>query len=149
MSPDIDFWHWWVAAAVLVAIEVFAPGVVFLWLGIAAAVVGLVVLLIPALGWELQLLAFALLAIVSVYAGRRLLRDRGGVSADPALNRRAQRYIGHVYTLSEPIVNGVGKVQAGDGYWTVEGPDMKAGTKVKVIGADSARLRVERAETVE
>ena len=36
----IEFWYWWVAAVVFVVIEILAPGFVFIWLGIAAAVVG-------------------------------------------------------------------------------------------------------------
>ena len=33
----IEFWHWWVLAALLVVIEVFAPSTVFLWPGVAAS----------------------------------------------------------------------------------------------------------------
>lgn len=142
---DIDFWHWWVLAAALVAIEVFAPGVVFLWLGIAAALVGLIALLVPGLGWPLQILAFAVLSILSVYAGRRFIRNRGVTSDEPLLNQRSQRYVGKVFTVSEAIVNGVGKVQVGDSHWLAEGPDTKVGAKVQVTGADGARLKVERA----
>jgi len=36
----IEFWQWWVLAALLMAIEVFAPTTLFLWTGIAAAAVG-------------------------------------------------------------------------------------------------------------
>ena len=33
---SIEFWHWWVLAALLIAVEVFAPTTVFLWTGISA-----------------------------------------------------------------------------------------------------------------
>ena len=39
--------HWWVLAVVLLALEVAAPGTFFLWLAMAAAVVGLIVLVLP------------------------------------------------------------------------------------------------------
>ena len=38
---EIEFWHWWVAAIGLIVVEVFAPGTVALWMGVSAAVVGL------------------------------------------------------------------------------------------------------------
>ena len=41
---QIEFWNWWVVAVFLIGIEVFAPGAVFLWMGIAAAIVGFVLL---------------------------------------------------------------------------------------------------------
>ena len=47
----IEFWHWWVLAALLMAIEVFAPTTVFLWTGISAATVGFVVLAADGIGW--------------------------------------------------------------------------------------------------
>ena len=37
---DIAFWHWWVAGLLLLALEAFAPGAVFLWMGVAALVTG-------------------------------------------------------------------------------------------------------------
>ena len=39
-----EYWHWWVLGVVLVILEVFSPGVFFLWLGIAA---GLVAIALP------------------------------------------------------------------------------------------------------
>ena len=48
----IEFWHWWVLAALLIAIEVLAPSAVFLWPGVAAAIVGLVLLAASDIGWQ-------------------------------------------------------------------------------------------------
>ena len=49
---DIAFWHWWVAGLLLLALEAFAPGAVFLWMGVAALVTGGVVALLPGLDWQ-------------------------------------------------------------------------------------------------
>lgn len=48
-----EFWHWWVLALVLLALEIAAPGTFFLWLAVAAGVVGLILLLLPALAWQI------------------------------------------------------------------------------------------------
>jgi len=59
------------------------------------------------------------------------------------LNTRTDRLIGRRAVLSEAIVNGRGRVQLDDGWWSVEGPDMPAGAPVIILSADGALLRVE------
>jgi membrane protein implicated in regulation of membrane protease activity len=59
------------------------------------------------------------------------------------LNRRAEQYVGRVFTLSEPIVNGTGKIRVDDSSWKVSGADCDANTKVKVISVDGTVLKVE------
>ncbi len=55
MSPEeIEFWHWWVAAIVLIGVEVFAPGTVALWMAVSAAVVGLLLLAVPEVSWQVS-----------------------------------------------------------------------------------------------
>jgi membrane protein implicated in regulation of membrane protease activity len=61
-----QFWHWWAFGGVLVIIEAFAPGFMFLWLGIAAGLVGLVLVVWPELGQGAQLLLYAALSVLSV-----------------------------------------------------------------------------------
>ena len=53
MVAQLDYWHWWILAAVLIIFEVFAPGAFFLWLGIAAAALGGLVYLSPSLALSL------------------------------------------------------------------------------------------------
>ena len=61
-----EFWHWWVLAVILLALEVAAPGTFFLWLAIAAGAVGLIVLIFPELLWQLQVLLFAVGGVAAV-----------------------------------------------------------------------------------
>lgn len=140
------FWHWWIAAVVFLILEMGVPVLFFLWLGIAAAVVGLLTWLLPGLNWEYQVLSFALLSIVSVATHRIWLRRRPTETEEPLLNRRGEQYIGRVFTLAEPIVDGRGRVKVGDSLWRCEGEDMPAGIKVKVTGIDGIVLKVERHE---
>ncbi len=37
---QLEWWHWWIAAAVLAALETFMPGAVAIWFAVSAAVVG-------------------------------------------------------------------------------------------------------------
>ena len=47
----IFFWHWLALGLFLMLIEVFVPGVLFLWLGLAGILTGLLLLAVPDTGW--------------------------------------------------------------------------------------------------
>jgi hypothetical protein len=143
---QIEFWHWWVAAVALIVIEALAPGAIFLWLGVSAAVVGVVLLLAPELPWEIQVLIFALLSVAAVVGWRIYHKGHPTETDRPTLNRRGEQYIGRKLTLDEAIVNNVGKVRLDDTSWKVEGDDLPAGARVEVVGVDGVVLKVSQAE---
>lgn len=140
---QLDYWHWLIAAAVLVLLEVFSPGIFFLWMGIAAALVGGLLWLWPEMSWQLQLLLFGLLSIASVVSVRMILARRPIETDEPTLNRRGEQYVGRVLVLDRAIENGVGRVRVDDTQWRVQGEDCAASTRVRVIGVDGAVLLVE------
>jgi membrane protein implicated in regulation of membrane protease activity len=140
---DLVFWHWWVLAVVCFGLEAFAPGAIFLWLGVAAGIVGAVMFFVPTLDWEVQLLAFASLSLVTILAWRAYQRHHPTETEQPLLNRRGWQYVGHTFTLPEPIVNGEGKINVDDTIWRVRGQDAPAGALVEVTGVDGIILKVE------
>ena len=136
-------WHWWVAGIILVILEMLAPTGHTLWLGISALIVGVLLWLFPGLDWKLQMLIFAVLSIVSVLLYKRFMGDKPHITDSPDLNRRGERYVGRVFTIEEPIVNGVGKIKVDDSTWRVSGSDQPTGTTVKVVAVDGSTLEVE------
>jgi membrane protein implicated in regulation of membrane protease activity len=142
----IVFWHWWAVAAVLLVFEMMLPGVVFLFLAIGAAASGVVMMVVPGLSLELQLVVFAVVSVLSAVVLRptlkRLQRHRG---ADENLNARGDSLIGRTIVLDTPILRGQGRVKLGDGSWSVTGPDMAAGSRVRITAVDGTELRVEPA----
>ena len=140
------FWHWWILAGLLLILELTAPAFFFLWLGIAAAAVGLILMVFPSMALETQLVLFGLASIVAVLAWRKYRETRPVSTDQPNLNRRGHQYIGRVFSLSEPITNGVGKVTVDDSTWKVKGPDLPAGTSIKVMGVEGVVFRVEASE---
>ncbi len=140
-----QFWHWWILAALLAGIEILAPGVFFIWLGAAAAVTGVVALLIPSLGWEIEALIFAVLAVLSIIGWRSYQKRSDKAAPASTLNRRSEQLIGRTAVLSEPIQNGRGKARVDDTVWRVEGNDLPAGAQVTITGVDGAILKVEAA----
>lgn len=140
---SMAYWHWLVFALVLIMFEMVVPVTYFLWMGVAAFVVGVIMLAVPQLSFFLQIVIFTVLAVVSLVVHKRYLKANPPVSDAPALNRRGEQYVGRVFTLEEAIVNGVGKVKVDDTSWKVSGEDMAAGSKIKVVGVDSTTLLVE------
>lgn len=142
---DVQFWHWWILAAILATIEIVAPGVFFIWLGVAAVITGFVALIVPSLGWEIEAVIFAVLSVLTIIAWRGYQKKTQKDEPASTLNRRGEQMIGRLAVLSEPIVNGRGKAKLDDTVWRVEGPDLSAGTRVTVTGIDGAILKVEAA----
>ncbi|NLA68717.1 MAG: NfeD family protein [Gammaproteobacteria bacterium] len=136
---------WAAVALVLIAAETFVPGAFLLWMGIAAAVVWLAVLLFPGLGLLAQMVLFVALSVVAVLSYLKWGRRRERPSDRPLLNRRAEQHVGRVVTLDRAIVGGRGRVKIADAYWDVSGPEMEAGARVRIIAANGMVLEV-RAE---
>ena len=137
-------WSWWLLGLVLLGAEVLLPGFFFLWFGIAAILIGVSALLID-WPWQLQVIGFVALSVVTALVGRRFAGNAEGETADPHLNLRASRLEGRTFILAEPIVEGSGRVKIEDSIWQVRGPDAPAGTRVVVTGADGAVLNVKAA----
>jgi membrane protein implicated in regulation of membrane protease activity len=142
---DLGVWNWLIAGVVLLGLEVLAPGNVFVWFGVAALITGAVAFLAD-LGWQTELIVFVVLAVILALAGRRLFARDRQPGEQPLLNDRAQRIVGGIYVLGEPIIDGKGRVKIDDTRWRVTGPDVPSGTRVKVVGVDGAVLTVVRAD---
>ncbi len=135
-------WNWFIAGALLLIVEILAPGAFMLWLGLSALVVGLVSLGVD-WSWQAQLVAFAVLALAMIPLWRRLAMRVEAPSDQPFLNRRAHAFVGRVFTLEKPIRDGGGTLAIDDTIWRVRGPDCPAGSRVTVTGFDDGSLRVE------
>jgi len=135
-------WNWLILAALLLVLELAAPGIFLIWFGIAAGVVGGVALL-SAITWQWQLVLFALLSLAVVVIARKFLPVDETTGGRPLLHRRAHQHIGKTYMVAEPLENGRGKIRIGDTLWRVEGPDAAKGARVTVTGADGVTLIVE------
>jgi inner membrane protein len=140
-----DVFAWGAAALLLFAAETLAPGAFMLWLGFAAVVVFVGVLLVPGMSLLTQVTAFVLLSFVSIQIYRTWFRGKQRVSDQPMLNRRAAQLVGRVVPLEQGIVNGRGRVQIADALWDVDGPDLPAGTPVRIASVEGMTLRVEPA----
>jgi membrane protein implicated in regulation of membrane protease activity len=138
---SLGVWNWFIVGGLLLALEVMVPGTYMLWLGLAAIATGVLSFILP-IGWQIQIVLFAIMSVVAVLIGRRIMPTVKTESDKPFLNRRADAFVGRVFTLDEPIVSGSGRVRVDDTTWRVTGPDCAAGTKVRVERVDGANLIV-------
>jgi membrane protein implicated in regulation of membrane protease activity len=140
-------WFWWAMAVGLLALEALLPGTFMLWLGFAALGTGVVHFVVPGLTPVAQWFVFALLSLVAVAIGWQYKRrNPPTVSEQPLLNKRADQLVGRVFPLDTAIVDGRGRIKIGDAFWTAQGGDLPAGTRVRVVAVDGMLLTVAAAD---
>ena len=143
---ELGPWNWMALGLVMLGLEIVIPGIFLLWIGIAAIIVGTLTLMIGDAAfwsWQMQIVLFLILSLVSAYIGKKVMAKGDNVSDEPFLNQRAEQLVGRTATLAEPIAEGRGRIKLGDTQWRVSGPDLPVGTKVKVVSTDGSELSVE------
>lgn len=142
---ELGPWNWMLLGFVLLILEIVAPGVFLLWIGIAALLTGALSLQLwdwASWTWQVQVLLFLGLSLISAYVGKKIVGGHGDASDQPLLNRRGAQMIGRTATLTEPINEGRGRIRLGDTTWRVTGPDLPAGTQVRVTAANESDLEL-------
>ena len=137
---ELGPWTWWIAGIALLGLEILVPGTFFLWFGIAALMVGTLALLVP-VDLSLQVSLWLAASLLLIVLGRRVFK-RKVTTQEPMMNDPLGQFVGRSFTLAEPIVEGEGRLKIGDTVWRITGPDMRAGTKVIVTGAQGTALVV-------
>mgnify|MGYP001418022760 CR=1 FL=1 len=95
-------WFWLIVGGLLGIAEILIPGFFLIWLSVAAIVTGIVAFVLP-ISMTAQVALFAVLAVATVYAGRRWFALNPIESTDPNLNDRGARLIGELVLVVEAI----------------------------------------------
>ncbi len=135
-------WLWILIGVLLGAAEILVPGFFLIWFAIAAIATGILAFFVP-ISAAVQIGTFALLAVASVYVGRRWFASNPIVSSDPNLNDRGARLTGEIVTVIEAIDDSNGRVKVGDSIWSARGVNADVGERVRVTGSNGAVLLVE------
>ena len=143
MMSVADYWWWLSAGVVLMVLEIVTPGIFFIWIGIGAFITGAVAAAFPSASASVLGFVFAILSVISVFVGKRVM-GRKTDEQDSGLNNRMAQYVGQVYQVYEPIMDGRGKISVGDTLWLASAKtDIAAGASVKVTGVRGTMLEVE------
>ena len=120
MMSVADYWWWLSAGVVLMVLEIVTPGIFFIWIGIGAFITGAVAAAFPSASASVLGFVFAILSVISVFVGKRVM-GRKTDEQDSGLNNRMAQYVGQVYQVYEPIMDGRGKISVGDRAHTRQG----------------------------
>ena len=139
---EIDQGWWWLIGGVVMLIaEVIAPGFFLLFVGVAAIVTGLFVLLFD-FGLAPSLALFAIYTALAVYVGRRVYANRPVPADAPHLNDRSGALVGQSAVAVGTIDAHGGRVTLGDGEWSARGGPAQAGERVEIVGVEGNCLIV-------
>ncbi len=135
----LTHWHWLgLAAAVLGARALMPFGMAYtlgrgvLALALTAGIVGLALYAEPDLN-GFQQLGLAVFASVASAYGMNWWTERA--------DRRAEQYLDQIFTLTQAIVAGTGRLEIEGQSWPIRGSDLPAGAEVKVVGiAETVRV---------
>lgn len=133
-------WIIWLATGLaLLMLEMLAPGVFMMWLGLAACGTGLVTLA-TGMGFELQVVTFGVLTAISLAVGLRLRRRH-----PPRLNTQQAGLAGRPATALT-FRGREGRVRVGDSDWAArvptDVPPPEPGARLRVEGVDGTVLIV-------
>lgn len=141
-------WIWGIVGLALLAAELAIPGFYLLWLGLAALIVCAIAAVFD-IALKAQLLVFGTSAIATCVAGwffyRGMLRSGPAMNADD-VNEGAAQMLGSIGEVLEAGVPGQIRVKVRDSVWLATGPDLAAGTRVRVVGQTGTVLRIEAVE---
>jgi membrane protein implicated in regulation of membrane protease activity len=115
----------------------------FLWLGLSAMLVGLVLSALP-IGWQMQWISFASFSLLTTWQWWRyqFKKDRAG-DKNSTLNHRDRQLIGKTARLEEDVLAGECRIRLGDTTWSAKSEcDLKSGTLVEVTKVDGIVLTI-------
>lgn len=112
-----------------------------LWLGIAAIVTGLLILLSPDMfiAWQLFIVLFI------TFIGPRLwdfFQESSEEAKDTLGAYEGRQFIGKVHRLKKPIVNGKLEITVKEKTWILRGDDASKGTRVKIVAVSKENIYV-------
>lgn len=137
-------YHWWILGALLIGLELLIPGVYIIWFGFSALILGVIHFFLP-LTFTLQILLFAILSLIMALVGIRFYRKGQKDIHSGTLNlARGSEYIGETFQLEKAVTNGVGQLPIGDSVWIIKGPDLPAGSRIKITHIEGNSLHYEQ-----
>jgi inner membrane protein len=138
-----DGWWWAIGGAIVLILEVLAPGFFLMFIGGAAILTGLVALALD-LSVPAQLILFVIASAVAVVAGKRYYGEKGVDNLTSGINDPSKLLHGRSATVIDPVDEHGGRVKLGDSEWIARGGPAAAGERVLVVEVDGSCLVVER-----
>src|SRR5687768_13411579 len=146
---NLLWWHWMVLGIVLVLLELAVPAFFLVWFGVGALIVGLIVLVFPALSFASQIIVWSACSLAFIWLWFRVFKPnmhktRAGMSRGALVGE-----IGLVTRDIRPFEKGQIRFQKpilGDDLWeALAEVEIRAGERVRVLDVEGNTLKVGRA----
>jgi membrane protein implicated in regulation of membrane protease activity len=82
--------------------------------------------------------------VLALYFWREYRVQQLDLQSASSPQRAGERYIGQVLVLTDGLRDGSGYVKLGNRRWNLRGPNIPAGSRVRVTGVDGTILIVDR-----
>ncbi|AXA68707.1 membrane protein implicated in regulation of membrane protease activity [Pseudomonas sp. SORGH_AS199] len=144
---DVQWWYWLVLGVGLMLSELVVPAFFLIWFGLGALLVGVLLLVLPALALAVQLLVWSLASLVAVFLWFRYGKDRG----KPGEDWSADVHLGEIGLLVAavgPFARGRVRFQKpilGSDEWPcLADAEIAAGERVRLLAFEGNLVKVAR-----
>jgi len=143
LFTQLQAWHWFALAVILIVLEVTTTGGFLLGIAFAALVLAVAVFIVPELAWDWQLLSFGVLSVLLTVGYRLYFKPVNDKTDNPLLNDRAAQMLGKTFVLGVELDRS-GAAMVGDTRWAMRcAGRIGKGARVRVVGIDGMVLAVE------
>ena len=145
LLDSINHWHWLAFGLALLAMELFGTAGYFLWLGISALLIGMLLSLLP-MSWQFQWIAFAVFSLVTSWLWWRKQFNQDVCDDEHReLNQKQKQMLGQTVVIEEDIAPGRHRIKIGDGTWSAQTDHpIPAGTLIEVTQVNGIILTIEK-----
>ena len=140
----IQDWQWMALALIAVTFAATLRSIILLWLSLAATAVGSIVWHDPTVPVLYQLMILGAITLAGVAISQLFIKPKpesGPQEEEVVIKAPNPRHVvNRTFTLTEPIVDGFGKIEIDGVVWRVRGEDAAAGERIFVRGVDGVEL---------
>lgn len=135
---------WIILAVVLGIIEMFTTGILAIWFAIGAAVVAVLVALVPEISFPVQFIIFALVSGLSLLLSRKKIQQ----TLEKNNSQPVYSILGKTALVTKEInsLKGTGQISINGDIWSAKSSDLETiipeNTKVEVLDIDGVKAVV-------
>lgn len=142
----LQWWHWIVAGIGLVLLELVIPSFYVIWFGLAAILLGLLLLVLPGLSLTAQLVLWAVASVVMVLLWFRVFKPSRHKTLIGTADGEVIGEIGLLVSAVEPFARGRVRFQRpllGAEEWVCMADEaIAAGERVRVLSVEGSYFKV-------
>ncbi|MER2495261.1 NfeD family protein [Vibrio neptunius] len=144
LLDSLNYWHWLAFGLALLAVELLGTAGYFLWLGLSALIIGLLLTMLP-MSWQLQWIAFSVFSLMTTWLWwRRQFKKDVSDDLNRDLNQKQKQLIGQTVLIEEDLAPGKHRIKVGDTTWSAQTEHpIPAGALAEITQVDGIILTIQ------